>query len=232
MITLTHFPRAFDVPNPSPFCMKVEILLKMAGLPYEEVICSDPRQGPKGKLPAITDDGAVIGDSDFIQQHLERKYGVDFDAGLDAGERAVGHAFARMGEERLYWCLVYSRWIEDAHFPKVRQFFFGGLPPVIRSIVPAIARRQVRASLKGQGLGRHSRAEIYALGTRDIEAIAAQLGTKPFVMGDNPSSADAAIAPILTGLMIAEMRSPLMDAIEAHPTLVHYVARCRERWFS
>jgi glutathione S-transferase len=74
MITLIHFPRAFGVPNPSPFCMKVEILLKMAGLPYEEIISSDPRKGPKGKLPAITDDGVMIGDSDFIQQHLTRKY--------------------------------------------------------------------------------------------------------------------------------------------------------------
>jgi glutathione S-transferase len=231
MITLTHFPRAFGVPNPSPFCMKVEILLKMAGLPYDEVITSDPRKGPKGKLPAITDDGVTIGDSDFIQQHLALKYGVDFDAGLSAEERAVSHAFARMGEERLYWCLVYSRWIEDAHFPKVRKFFFGGLPPVIRSIVPAIARRQVRASLNGQGLGRHSRAEIYAFGIRDIDAIAAQLGSKPFLMGGNPSSADAALSPILTGLMIPEMRSPLMDAIEAHANLVAYVARCRERWF-
>jgi glutathione S-transferase len=143
----------------------------------------------------------------------------------------VGHAFARMGEERLYWCLVYSRWVEDAHFPKVRQFFFGGLPPVIRSIVPTIARRQVRASLNGQGLARHSRAEIYALGIRDIDAIAAQLGSKPFLMGANPSSADAAVYPILTGLMIPEMRSPLMGAIERHPNLIAYVAGCRARWF-
>jgi glutathione S-transferase len=231
MITLIHFPRAFAIPNSSPFCMKVEILLKMAGLPYEEIISSDPRKGPKGKLPAITDDGVTIGDSDFIQQHLARKYGVDFNAGLSPEERAVGHAFARMGEERLYWCLVYSRWIEDANFPKVRKFFFGSLPPVIRSIVPAIARRQVRTSLNGQGLGRHSRAEIYALGIRDIDAIAAQLSSKLFLMGDNPSSADAAVSPILTGLMIPEMHSPLMDAIEAHANLVTYIARCRERWF-
>jgi glutathione S-transferase len=231
MITLTHFPRAFGVPNPSPFCMKVEILLKMAGLPYDEVITSDPRKGPKGKLPAITDDGVTIGDSDLIQHHLARKYGVDFDAGLSVQERAIAHAFSRMGEERLYWCLVYSRWLEDRNFPKVRTFFFGGLPPVVRTIVPMIARRQVRASFNGQGLGRHSQDEIYAFGKRDIDAIAAQLADKPFLMGNALSSADAAIVPILTGLLIPEMRSPLMDAVEAHPELIAYVARCRALWF-
>jgi glutathione S-transferase len=230
MITAVQFPTAFGIPNPSPFCMKVEILLKMAGLPYETEVESNPTKGPKGKIPFIRDGAEVIGDSTFIQQHLETRYGAEFDAGLSAEDRAVGHAFARMGEERLYWCLVYSRWIEHRHiYPQV---LLGELPPVIRPIVSFIARKQVRASLKGHGLGRHSREEIYALGKRDIDAIAAQLGSKDFVLGAKPSSADAAVYPILHGLLIPETRSPLMNAIEAQPNLIAYVARCRDRWFA
>ena len=35
MIKLYQFAPAWDVPNLSPFCVKVETYLKMAGLPYE-----------------------------------------------------------------------------------------------------------------------------------------------------------------------------------------------------
>ena len=34
MITLYTFGPAFGLPDPSPFVMKAEVLLKMAGLPY------------------------------------------------------------------------------------------------------------------------------------------------------------------------------------------------------
>ena len=34
MITLYTFGPAFGLPDPSPFVLKAEILLKMAGLPY------------------------------------------------------------------------------------------------------------------------------------------------------------------------------------------------------
>ena len=157
MITLVQFPSLFGVPNPSPFCMKVEIQLKMAGLPYTGEISPDPRKGPKGKLPMIRDGDVTIGDSAMIQHYLETRYGLDLDTGLDQRERAVAHGMARMCEERLYWCLVYSRWIEPENWVKIREAFFGGLPPVIRSIVPKLARRGLRATLHGQGLGRHSR---------------------------------------------------------------------------
>jgi glutathione S-transferase len=231
MITAVHFPRAFGIPNPSPFCMKVEILLKMAGLPYENEIENDPRKGPKGKIPFIRDGAEVIGDSAFILKHLETKYGVDFDAGLTPEQRAIAHAFARMNEERLYWCLVYSRWIEETNWPKIRKFFFADLPPVIRTLVPAVARKGVRAGLNGHGIGRHSRAEIYALGAKDIDAIAAFLGSKPYMMGDTPTSLDACTYPFIEGLLIEDMPSPMLSAIKAHPNLVAYNDRCRARWF-
>ena len=60
MIKLMQFPRMFGLPNPSPFCIKVEVLLKMAGLAYECEFVANPGKGPKGKLPAIKDDDEII----------------------------------------------------------------------------------------------------------------------------------------------------------------------------
>jgi hypothetical protein len=57
MIKLHQFAPAFGLPNASPFCMKVETYLRMAGLPYERVNSGDVLRAPKGKLPVIDDDG-------------------------------------------------------------------------------------------------------------------------------------------------------------------------------
>src|SRR4051812_24609446 len=59
------------------------MLLKLARLAYR-VDTGGFRKAPKGKLPYIDDDGTIVADSTFIRLHLERKHGIDFDAGLDA----------------------------------------------------------------------------------------------------------------------------------------------------
>lgn len=77
----------FNLPDTSPFVMKTEVQLKMAGLAFEKVAAIPP-EAPKGKLPYIVDDGEVVPDSTFIRAHIERKYDVDLDDGLDASRHA------------------------------------------------------------------------------------------------------------------------------------------------
>jgi len=232
MIKLFQFPPAFGLPNPSPFCMKAEILLKMADVAYETVVSANPRKGPKGKLPAIEDDGLTIGDSELIRLHLERKYGVDFDKGLDRPMRAVAHAFARMLEERSYWAAVYNRWIDARNWPTVRRTFFGSLPPILRSLVPLVAQRKVRGYLYAQGIGRHTEEEIYAFGNADIRALAAWLGDKPCFMGAEPTGVDATVYPFVAGVMTPTFPSPLRTEALRHANLVHYAERMRSRYFA
>jgi glutathione S-transferase len=102
MITLYTFGPAFGLPDPSPFVMKAEVLLKMAGLLYR-TDTKGLRRAPKGKLPYIEDDGERIADSTFIRWHIEKKYGIDFDRGLPREEQATAWAFEKLAEDHLYW---------------------------------------------------------------------------------------------------------------------------------
>lgn len=231
-ITLVQYRRGFGVPNLSPFCMKAEILLKMAGADYDIETLDDPRKTPKGKLPMIRDGGQIIADSSFIQSHLEQHHGAQFYPGTTARDRAIGHAVSRMCEERTYWALVYARWVEPSNWPKIRDFWFGGMPPVIRSIVPKLAIKEVKANLKAHGIGRHSRDDIYALGASDIDAIAAVLGDQEYILGSTPTAADASAYPIIENALMADFPSPLLDAAKAHDTLNAYAARCSALWFN
>ena len=46
MIELYQFAPAWGLPNPSPFCIKLELYLKMTGLPFEVITENDTRKGP------------------------------------------------------------------------------------------------------------------------------------------------------------------------------------------
>ena len=231
-LTLVQFETTEDIPNYSPFCVKAEVLLKMSGLPYDIEILDDPRKSKKGKLPMVRDGDRTIADSEFIKKFLTEEKGVDFDGHLSPREQAQAHAFSKMVDERLYWTLVYDRWIEDDNWPTIRDFWFGKMPFPIGALISRIARKSVRKNLNGHGIGLHSRDEIYVLRDSDLNALAAQLGDQDFLFGDKPCTADASAFGVLVNADRGILPSNLKQVIKSYPTLVAYVERCMQRWFA
>ena len=232
MIKLFQFAPAFGLPNASPFCMKLETYLRMAALPFELVNSGDVMKAPKGKLPYIDDGGTIVADTTFIIDYLKRRYGDPLDAALSPTERAVATAFQRLIEENLYWALVHVRWAEDAGWAKTREAFFGAMPVPLRWFVPALARRGLRAEMRGHGMGRHSAAEIHAIGCRDVTAIADFLADKPFMLGEQPTSLDATAHAFLANLLWAPVDSPILRHAQSRPTLEAYCRRMKQRYFA
>jgi glutathione S-transferase len=232
MITLFNFGPAFGLPDPSPFVMKTEVLLKMANLPYR-TDNSGFLRAPKGKLPYIDDDGEIVADSTFIRWHVEKKYGVDFDAGLTPEQRAVAWAFEKMAEDHFYWALLDARWMNQGNFSKgPKLVFFRSLPTPMRPLVSTLVRRKVRRALHSHGMGRHSQAEIMRLAIRSIDAIADYLGGKPFFLGAEPVGVDATIFAFVAGALCPLFESSLRSAAERHDNLRRYVGRMTKRFHS
>lgn len=172
MIRLYQFAPALGLPNPSPFCMKLETYLRLAGLPYESVYIDNPRRGPKGKLPFIEHLGRRIADSGFIIEYLKSQFGDPLDQELTGEQRALGHALRRMIEEGLYWVAVYARWADESGWRHTREAFFSGMPFPLGRFVPSLVRRGMTRALFMQGTGRHPPGEVYALGAADLAALA------------------------------------------------------------
>jgi glutathione S-transferase len=231
VIKLFQPPASLGAANPSPFCIKLEVLLKMSELPFEIKIEGDPRKGPTGKIPFIKDNNKALGDSGLIQQYLEREYNIDFNAGLTDRQKADGLAYTRLAEEHLYWALVYSRWLEDENWEKLKPLFFGNLPFPLKLIVPNIARKGLRKALHGHGIGRHDRDELYALAADDLAAIAVFLDGNDFAFGDQPKAVDAAIYGQLSSIIDAPFDTPLKRAALSHDILSAYCTRMRARFF-
>jgi glutathione S-transferase len=230
MITLYVFGPAFGLPDPSPFVMKADMLLKMSGLPYM-VQTGGLGKAPKGKLPFIDDDGEVVADSTFIRWHLEKRYNIDFDRGLAPEQRAVSWAFEKLLEDNLYWAIVFERWMDDANFDKGPRIFFRGVPAPVRPFVTRMVRRQMRRYLHGHGMGRHSPEEITALATKAVDATAMLLGAKPYMMGAAPTGLDATAFAFIAGALCPLFESPLRAAACRHDNLKAYVERMTAQYY-
>jgi glutathione S-transferase len=225
VITLHTMPGTDKVESMSPFCMKVEVYLKLQKVPYQ-VSLGDPRKAPKGKLPTIeAEDGRRIADSSAILAYLEEKADKPLDRALDAGDRARSHVLKRLFEESLYFVLVWSRWGDDAGWEEVRPRIAQIVPAPVRWLVPGIIRKKVIASTVAQGVGRHTRDEIYALGKADLEAVAALLGEGPYLLGAELHTVDVIAYAFLANILRWPKPSPLTDTARALPALEAYVTR-------
>ena len=223
-IALYGFGPAFGLPDASPFVTKAIMLLEMAGLPFERKRAG-LRGAPKGKIPYIVDDGVTVPDSTFIRAHIETKYGFDFDSGLSPAERGVAWAFEKMMEEQVYFALVYWRWMDDASFERGPRQFFKAAPALIRPLLVPYVRRQVRRQVLAQGMGRHSRPETIALAKRALEALSAQLGDKPLLMGARACGADAGVAAQLANAACPHFDNELTALARSYPNLLAYSER-------
>jgi len=229
-ITLHVTRAAFELPDASPFVIKTEVQLAMAGLAYERV-STIPPQAPLGKLPFIDDHGEVVSDSTFIRAHIERKYGVDLDADLNARQRAQAWAIERLLEDHLYFAMVWFRWIDPDNFAKGPARFADSVPEPQRAQRREQMQAGKRAELHAQGIGRHGPQAIAELGVRSIDALAALLGEQPYFMGASPSGVDATALGMLASVSTPFFDTPLRRAVAAHPNLQAYVARMMQRHY-
>ena len=231
MITLHQFPPAFGLPNASPFCLKLELYLRMTGLPYRNRYTLELHRAPKGKLPWIDDDGIAVADSGLIIEYLKSKFGDPLDGKLTKLQRAGALAITRLLEEHLYWAVLHDRWIARPGWEMTRPAFFGSLPWPLRAIVPWVARRGIRAELRGHGMGRHTPQQMHALGVADIDALAALLGEQTYFLGAEATSVDAIATAFLANILMVPLETPIKAAAAGHPNLVAYCQRMAQRYF-
>lgn len=225
MLELIQFPRSLGVMNPSPFCMKVEVFLKLADLPYQVNDHTPPMRLPKGKLPALRDGDRLVCDSQAIIEHLQRAHGARLPPGLRQPPSGADLALCRLFEEHLYFCALWGRWIDEAGLAVVVPAFFGTLPGPVRPLLAALVRRKMRRALHGQGMGRHSPAEITARACADLDATTQMLGERPFFGGDAPSVLDCTTYAFLANALFVEIDHPVRRQLQATAPLVAYVQR-------
>ncbi|KAI8820367.1 uncharacterized protein EV422DRAFT_67980 [Fimicolochytrium jonesii] len=233
-VLYVHMPdiRPWGHPNASPFSLKLETWLLMAKIPYVVIRGFDLKAAPKGKIPFIEMDGIKMGDSELIIQFLQTRFPdhqVVGDLTLTPEQLAQGHAFNRMVSEHTVACMGQSRNVDNIHDTLRAYTGLSGPLPLALKFIARLIRRGTAKKLANQGLGRHSAQEIYAIGCRDLKAIADFLGTKRFMLGDQPTSVDASVFAILASIMWIPVEFPMKTyAYKELPVLDQYLWRVRK----
>src|ERR1700751_1356039 len=168
MIHLHAFAPLWGLVDISPFVTKVDVYLRLTNLPYKLVPFSMESFAavPKGKLPYIVDGEERIADSNFIIDHLKKRYGDPLDAKLDPTERATGHTIKRMLEENFYWVLVNERWRETNVAVEKYPMMIGQPPEFVKTVL-----YNILGELHGHGMGGHTSDEIENIGKSDLTAL-------------------------------------------------------------
>jgi len=233
MIKLFSFGSKFGVADPSPFVLKVDAYMRMAGIKFENIAKQNNIQkAPKGKLPFIEDEGVVIPDSQAIIKHLKQVPEQDLDKDLTDEQKAISYLVTKSLDEDLYFILVYSRWFREDTWPLLNKTFFGGLPFLLRLFVPKMVRKQVLRNLHGQGVSRHSDEEIRQLLRSSLQALTDLLGAKQYFFGENPTSLDATCFGMLAECILVDIDNPYNQIAREYTSLVDYCERIKQKYYS
>jgi glutathione S-transferase len=230
MIVLYGGGPNFGLPEISPYVTKTEVQLEMAGLKYRKAR-ANPKESPKGQLPFIDDGDERIADSTFIRAHIERKYRIDLDKGLDSRERAEAWAIERMVENHFSFAVGYTRFCLPENFAKGPAHFVDYAPEGQREQLRRELLTRVKENFLAVGVLRHTAEEIESLGMRSLEALSMLLGEKPYLMGERPCGTDAITFAMLAGLMTPFFDSNLRRRALGYDNLVAYVTRMMETFY-
>lgn len=226
-----HLPGRWGLMSVSPFCLKLDALLRMMDIPHQSITAATPFGGPKKKAPWIEHEGRKIGDSSFITTYLIERFGKDPDAALTPAQRGQAVAIQRLIEENLYWAMVYDRWVREENWPLLKESVLGQIAAPVRAVIAPLARRGVRKQLDGHGMGLHSEAEIRMIARRDIDALAKMLGDQPWFFGKEPSLTDAVVYSLLANIRDPAFASPMKAMIADHANLNGFLDRFRARYY-
>jgi glutathione S-transferase len=231
-LILWQMPSVWGLQNPSPFCMKLETWLRMAGISYVAKPITGPPKSPSGKLPYIEHpDGSLSCDSSVIIDTLTRERGVTLDDFMSEQERVQALLIQRLFEDDLYFVILHDRWVPDAGWAITGKAYFGGFPWLMRALVVPMIRRQVLAAARSQGIARLPAKEIERRAIADVRAIASLLGDKPFFLSQ-PSSVDAIAYAFLANGLSAPIACALRDELHSHERLLGYCERMRAAYFA
>jgi glutathione S-transferase len=225
------FHPAWGLPTCGPFGIKLQVCLRMLGVPYEQVNESDNRKGPKRKSPWIEDGTVRLGDTELILEHLKRTRGLDIDQALSPAERAESQVLSGMLEERYHQIFEYELLLLDEGFVHVRKFFERDMPGPMLALALPFIRRGFKKHLFERGVARHTPEQVAAMGRADVDALSTWLGDREWFVAETPTKVDASAL----GLLAVSIRSPLTTPVCAYarskPNLVAFVDRGLARFF-
>lgn len=232
VVYLCQFPLVPSVRTISPFALKLETWLRMAGVKYENVYTM--KFSSKGQIPYIELNGEETADSNIIITKLKQTFNVDPDKEIDARGRSLGHVVTSMLENYTAQTGFHYRYGYNMQkFLEVLQVakYYPDAKAVRNwgRVQPYLTR--FRSYL--QGIGRHENHEVWEFAKQDLRSVSLLLGGNQYFLGDVPSTVDCALYGHLAQFLYIDIGFPHKECLEKEcPNLVKLVERIKAEYWS
>ncbi len=233
-VVLHMLPRAKTRPNGSPFVLKLETFLRVAGINYVEDN-EQPLSADKGKTPWMTFNGEDTSDSQLCIDKLVAALGKDPSEKLTDVQRAQEKAFRSLVEDNLTWVFATLEFT-FAKGRRIRPIFPPlPVPGFLQNFAFNVLTNKIIKYNHAQGMGRNTKEEVEKLGSDALKALSVFLGDKPFFFGNEAAQLDCVVfgflATVLAGLPDTDLS--LKKVVEEELTnLKEFFERMKEKYWS
>lgn len=213
----------------SPFCQKVAKALAYKGIDFDVInyngALAAKVQGLSrvGKVPVLDIDGRRIQDSTRIARYLDEAYPK---APRLYPENPALNAHVELWEdwsdELLYFYEVYFRVNDPAALDAAVDVAIIGRPSYERFLLKPTLKAALKAMLYFQGLGRMAAEDVEAEFVRHLERIELSLAATGWLVGNNRTIADIAVATQLAEILRTSQR--MRPVIRQRPNIVKWLA--------
>lgn len=223
-IRLYQYPEFEGLPSISPPCMKVGLVLRRMGLPYEAVDVTSPREArrrsPTGRLPAVDIDGVHLCDSMAILDHLENRFPDRAIGPRDPRAQVLDRLWESFATDSLYWLTYHLRWCVDASSRAAADRIASTRWFIGRVVFPLVILPGFRKRARLQGVGGRSEKDVTADFERAVDLIDSGLEGGPFLGGAaEPGRGDIALGVQLLVVGYAGGIASALDAITRRPAV-------------
>ncbi|CAI79192.1 CaDmium Responsive [Caenorhabditis elegans] len=190
-VYLYQFRRLKNCPNMSPFCMKIEIICRIYGIPYEVVIENAKLRSRSGTLPFIELNEEHISDSDLIEIRLRQHFKLPM---LSLEEEAQATSLSRMVDNHLFHILMRYHCADDIFYYTFLDLldFKSYVIPLILPFMKMIIGGKIYQN-STSAIGDFEPAELDELLHRDLRVVETILGNKKYLFGDHIAPVDATV---------------------------------------
>ncbi|CAJ0572528.1 unnamed protein product, partial [Mesorhabditis spiculigera] len=214
-------------------CLAAQTFLRMAGLPYQ--LRQRPNAdfiSPTGKVPFLKLNETLIAEFAGIVGFVAQK-GVNLSGHLTETQSAEMMAHMSVIDLLLRNIEMWIVWRHDDTFwrttaPRIASVFHWPLTVLL----PRLRRRDMFSQLNDHDWGTKTLDEVLELADKAFRSLSLQLGTNDYLMGEQPTEADALLFGHLYTIMTTALPChDLQNSLKKYNNLLDFATRVERDFF-
>ena len=181
---------------------------------------------PTGRVPFLRLKEVLVADFPKIVSFVELK-GIKLSNARTAAEQTDLEAYITIIDEDLRHVEMYLVWVDEETFQKVTRLRTASAYTFpVNYILPRLLRSQKAQYLADRGYANKTVKEVIEIADSIFQALSVKLGSKRYIIGDEPSELDCLAFGHIYTILTTELPNPaLVNCLKKYTNLIEF---CKE----